>query len=85
MEYLSHLVPTEFLWAVRKLYSTGLMSWTETLDRLIALLKMGAIATTSAILLEQIRKWCFMDGVGGLQITLSFRLPQSWLISIAFD
>ncbi len=56
MQYLSNRAAKDFLWATRAAYSIGLASWTETLDRLVALRQMSSPTNPVAVFAERLIK-----------------------------
>lgn len=56
MQHLSQRAAKDFLWATRACFSLGLSSWTETLDRLLALRDMCAPTNPSAVFAERLLK-----------------------------
>lgn len=60
MKYLSDIAARELLWAVRANFSAGFVSWTETLDRLVALHDMarpGSSTQIFAVRLLRLEGW----------------------------
>lgn len=54
MKYLSDIASKELLWAVLANFDAGLASWTETLDRLVALLDMARPGSPSCTYTERL-------------------------------
>ena len=54
MNYLSDTASKELLWAIRANFSIGLASWTETLDRFVALREMARPASPSHTFTERL-------------------------------
>lgn len=53
MRYLTHRAAKDYLWSLRACYSIGLASWTETLDRLLALCQMCSPSNPARVFAER--------------------------------